>query len=261
MTEIAFCKYHGTGNDFILIDGRTLKSFPSNNQIAQLCRRRFGIGADGFIILEESSKADFKMRYYNSDGNISTLCGNGSRCIVQFAKDIGVIQENKTVFESSAGIHYAYLSENKVEIQMPDTTLPLKRNNHYFIDTGSPHVIIFKKNVNEIDVYQEGKNIRYGNLYKTEGTNVNFVEILNEKTLYVRTYERGVEDETYSCGTGVTAAAITYHFLHKNNVPLNITIHTPGGKLEVKASRNEKKYSDIWLSGPAEFVFKGIIKI
>jgi diaminopimelate epimerase len=207
---VTFYKYHGTGNDFIMIDDRAF-TFPiSTKKIAALCHRRFGIGADGLILIQPHDEADFNMVYFNSDGNQSTMCGNGGRCAVRFAKDLGMIN-GKTTFRAIDGIHDGLIAEDgRVHLKMGDTKLVEESKGAWFIDTGSPHHVQQEPNVQQVPVVEAGraKRMAYGN----EGANVNFVSVKADE-LEVRTYERGVEDETLSCGTGVTAAALTAHQL------------------------------------------------
>ncbi len=254
---ITFYKYQGTGNDFIIIDNRQLV-FPKNNTklIADLCDRKFGIGADGLILLENDDSADFKMIYFNSDGNQSTMCGNGGRCIVAFAKKLGIIQ-SKTRFTAIDGIHDATIDfKDNVALKMQDVTeVKTMSPTEVFLDTGSPHHIVVCKSLNDLDVVKQGANIRY-NVYGEAGCNVNFVAQQSENVFKVRTYERGVENETLSCGTGVTAVAIAMHHLNytdKNKVVLT----TLGGDLSVSFVANNKQYKEVFLTGPATFVFKG----
>jgi len=253
-----FYKYQGTGNDFILIDNRD-NSFNNQNtkQIERLCDRKFGIGADGLILLENSNKHDFKMVYFNADGNEGTMCGNGGRCIVAFAKHLKIIT-TKTTFEAIDGLHYATIENNLVNLQMIDVDFILEAESHLFLNTGSPHHINFEKNVANLDVKKLGKAIRYGNPYNEEGTNVNFAEQLNENTFKVRTYERGVEDETLSCGTGVTAVAIAA-FQANKTTKNNIVLQTLGGTLEVSFEKDDTQYKKVFLKGAATLVFKGIV--
>lgn len=254
-----FYKYQGTGNDFVMIDNR-LQTFDKNNtkHIAFLCDRRFGIGADGLILLENHDTYDFKMVYYNSDGNESTMCGNGGRCLVAFARDLGIITKN-TVFEAIDGLHHAAITNDIVKLQMLDVDTIEKHENHVFLNTGSPHHVEFKDNIEDFDIKTEGAKIRYGAPYNEAGSNVNFVKKLTNDTFTVRTYERGVEDETLSCGTGVTAVAIAMHATNQttsNNVNLNVQ----GGKLNVSFTKDTNgAYKNVWLVGPANFVFKGTI--
>ena len=259
--EITFDKYEGTGNDFVMIDNRN-DFFPKNDirLIAQLCDRRFGIGADGLILLENDSNSEFKMVYYNSDGNQSTMCGNGGRCIVAYAKKLNIIKSSAT-FMAIDGIHLATVSEeNSVSLQMKDVNFVKLEPNYSFLDTGSPHHIEMVSEISTIDVKSKGAAIRYGAIYDPAGTNVNFVEQINEDIFSIRTYERGVEDETLSCGTGATAVAIAMNFSGKTNSN-NITINVQGGKLEVSFDKNDSHYSNVSLKGPATFVFQGKINI
>jgi diaminopimelate epimerase len=256
-----FYKYHGTGNDFILIDNRDENVTLSEDSIAKLCHRRFGIGADGLIILNTSDKFDFDMRYYNADGKEGTMCGNGGRCIVAFARHLGMISE-KCTFNSIDGIHNAtILKESQdtiyVSLQMKDVHHHKRINGNIFMDTGSPHYVIFSNNVSEIDVFKKGRVLRNDNKFHPEGTNVNFVEI-QEEGIFVRTYERGVEDETLSCGTGVTASALAFAIENRKDKG-NIEINTRGGRLNVKFEKNGNSFFNIWLEGPAQLVFSGKI--
>lgn len=256
---MTFYKFQGTGNDFILIDNR-LQLIDKNNtkRIESLCDRRFGIGGDGLILLEDSDVADFKMVYYNSDGNESTMCGNGGRCIVAFAKFLGIIK-NETEFIAVDGPHKAKIENGIVHLQMQDVHDVQSYDNHLFLDTGSPHHVEMMTNVGEVDVKSTGAKIRYAKPYEEEGTNVNFVEQLCENRFAVRTYERGVEDETLSCGTGVTAVALAMHHLGKTKVT-DVDLKTQGGQLRVTFNKTNHGYTNIWLIGPAELVFKGEIE-
>lgn len=253
--ELKFYKYQGTGNDFIMLDNRS-NVFDSKNTtlIEKLCHRRFGIGADGFILLENEPGYDFKMVYFNSDGNQSSMCGNGGRCLVKFAHDLGVIKES-TTFLAIDGPHEAFIKDNLVHLKMIDVTAVENNSDHFFMNTGSPHYV---KTVSEIDtfnVFDEGKKIRNNERFKEKGTNVNFTECKND-ILHVRTYERGVEDETYSCGTGVTAAAIAASF---NGMKSPVQIKTLGGDLGVSFEKENAGFKNIFLIGPAVNVFEGII--
>jgi len=256
--HIQFYKYQGTGNDFILIDNRQFK-FPKNNAkfIAQLCNRRFGIGADGLILLEPSDKYDFTMVYYNADGNEGSMCGNGGRCTVAFAKMLEVIH-NETTFEATDGVHEAIIDNNVVSLKMIDVSEVEKFEDHLFLDTGSPHHITFVDDVKNVNVKITGRKIRYGSPYFEEGSNVNFVQKLDKNTFKVRTYERGVEDETLSCGTGVTAVAIAAHKAHKTENNL-VTLETRGGNLEVSFDHDNNIYKNVFLKGKAKLVFTGEI--
>lgn len=257
--NIPFYKFHGTGNDFIMVDNRQ-NIFPKNNTnlVHDLCHRRFGIGADGLILLENSENPteDFKMVYYNSDGNQSSMCGNGGRCLVAFAKLLGIIEE-KAIFSAIDGIHEAIIKDDIVSLKMQDVTADGINEDELFLDTGSPHHILFSNEVGDINVKKEGSTIRYSEKYESSGgTNVNFVQQIKDDTFLVRTYERGVEDETYSCGTGVTAVAIAVNATGKSSAN-RIFLETPGGKLRVDFENIEGTYHDIWLTGPTAKVFKG----
>ncbi|MDI1255006.1 MAG: diaminopimelate epimerase [Flavobacterium sp.] len=258
--QLQFYKYQGTGNDFVMIDNRN-DIFPKNNTklIENLCDRRFGIGADGLILLENDKKNDFRMVYYNSDGNESSMCGNGGRCLVAFAESLGVIK-NKTTFIATDGLHHATISEDVVSLQMKDVETVKIAGDYVFLDTGSPHHVQLVDDLKAINIKTEGAKIRYSELYGEKGSNVNFVNQKSEDTFSVRTYERGVEDETLSCGTGVTAVAIAMRALGKtqsNTIQLNVE----GGKLEVSFKPAGGNYTDVFLKGPATFVFKGEIEI
>lgn len=255
---IQFYKYQGTGNDFILIDNRD-NHFDKNDTklINRLCDRRFGIGADGLILLENDNISDFAMVYFNSDGNQSTMCGNGGRCIVAFANKLGII-ENKATFLAVDGMHYASIDNNIISLQMTNVDDIQVDNNYVFLDTGSPHHVEMVQNLSTLDVVQKGAEIRYGDLYGKSGSNVNFVEIVADDEFNLRTYERGVEDETFACGTGATATAIAMHKTgktSKNSIQLNVK----GGVLQVSFNEIDGKYHDIYLQGAATFVFKGEI--
>lgn len=260
MNIIKFYKYHGTGNDFIMIDNRH-NSFPKENTeiVKHLCNRHFGIGADGLILLEEDMLTDFSMVYYNSDGNESTMCGNGGRCIVAFAHYLGII-ENIATFNATDGGHIAEISEGIVKLKMINVKNFKIEDNYSFFFTGSPHHVQFVEDIKQVPVYQEGKKIRYSNLYPNGGANVNFVQILSEDEIFVRTYERGVEDETLSCGTGVTASALA--FAEKNNIKIGeLNVKVIGGNLKVHWFKKYDYYQDVWLEGPTENVFSGSISI
>jgi len=258
--KFIFYKYQGTGNDFIIIDNRNNDVSINNNKVKKLCDRRFGIGADGLMLLENHSELDFNMRYFNSDGNEGTMCGNGGRCLVAFAKHLDIIDDS-TGFYSIDGKHLAKVnSDGTISLEMQNVNEINLVNKNYYLDTGSPHYVTFKDNVKDIDVYKRGSEIRNSEEFAPDGTNVNFVEIINDK-LFVRTYERGVEDETLSCGTGVTASAISTS-IHLNSDKNSYDIITLGGNLNVSFKKLDKNsYTDIWLTGPATFVFKGEIEI
>lgn len=251
-----FYKYQGTGNDFVMIDNRQ-NQFNKNNTkyIAQLCDRRFGIGADGLILLENHDDCDFKMVYYNADGNQSTMCGNGGRCIVAFANFLGIIK-NETTFIAIDGLHHAKIENDYVELQMQDVTTIKLEENYTFLDTGSPHHVELRSKVAEINVKDEGSKIRYSELYGKAGSNVNFVQKVSDNTFKLRTYERGVEDETLSCGTGATAVAISMNFIGETEKNL-LNLQVEGGELSVYFQKEGNTYTNVWLCGAAKQVFKG----
>jgi diaminopimelate epimerase len=255
--DINFFKYQGTGNDFIIIDNRQGTVSLTTEQVKAFCDRRFGIGADGLMLLNTRAGYDFEMQYYNSDGRESSMCGNGGRCLVKFAYHRG-IHKSKYHFIAVDGEHEATIEYNQwVHLKMKDVN-GIKRNYaDSILDTGSPHYVKTVRHIHDLDVVAEGKAIRYNDTYATEGINVNFVEE-QVKGIYVRTYERGVENETLSCGTGVTASALV--FAHNDNGFNRIEIQTPGGRLAVEFDKKgEEKFENIWLCGPATFVFSGTI--
>ena len=256
--EFTFYKYHGTGNDFMLIDNRS-EHFPKHDVqlIANMCHRRFGVGADGLILLENHPSSDFKMVYFNSDGKLSSMCGNGGRCIVHFAKFLAII-ESKTTFEAIDGTHEATIENDQISLKMGDVNNIEISESSIFMNTGSPHHIEMVSGIDGYEVFSKGKEIRYG-IYGEEGANVNFVEQVETDIFSVRTYERGVEDETYSCGTGVTAVAIA---MYETNVTSKnkVILKTPGGQLQVQFEKRNGKYENIYLNGPAKQIFKGLWK-
>ncbi len=256
---IDFYKYQGTGNDFVLIDNRSLTFEKNEALVAHLCDRRFGIGADGLILLENELGFDFKMVYYNSDGKLSSMCGNGGRCISNFAKQLGIVQD-KAHFLAVDGPHEALLLEaDWVELKMGNVDEIEEGDGFYILDTGSPHYVIFVEDIDDINVVENGQAIRYSNRFKEKGINVNFVE-RNADGIIVATYERGVEDETLSCGTGVTAAALAYRLKSGNELLKSVNIEAKGGSLKVKFSaKRDGGFKDIWLCGKAELVFEGKI--
>jgi diaminopimelate epimerase len=259
--QLEFYKYQGTGNDFVMIDNRS-KTFPKENTelVAHLCNRRFGIGADGLILLETDTETDFRMVYYNSDGNLSSMCGNGGRCLVAFAKKLNLIQ-TETTFVATDGLHYATVADDGiVSLQMIDVAAIKNTSEYSYLNTGSPHHVQLVDNLEQFNVKENGAAIRYGNLYGKEGSNINFVKKINENTFSLRTYERGVEDETLACGTGATAVAIAMNAIGQTNLNV-INLNVEGGKLTVSFEKGNGKYTNVFLKGPAEFVFKGTIAI
>ncbi len=258
MKAIQFYKYQGTGNDFIMIDDRS-NTFDLNDHelIARLCNRKFGIGADGLILIRNHNEADFQMIYYNADGHLTSLCGNGSRCAVMFAKQLDIVDRECT-FMTVEGILDAKIQGDLVHIKMPDVDKVEIFEDHYFLNTGSPHHICHVNEVAQYDVFNEGRKIRKGAPYFQEGSNVNFVQKLKESEIFVRTYERGVEDETLSCGTGVTAAALV-QALEGAQSP--VKVKTLGGDLMISFERiDDQNFKNIYLIGPAVKVFRGEIE-
>jgi len=258
--EMNFYKYQGTGNDFVMIDNRDGLFRADEPRVAALCARRTGIGADGLILLQEHTLLDFSMRYFNADGRESTMCGNGGRCAIAFAHALGLCG-TQTRFMAVDGEHTGEIREGKILLKMNDVSSITPAGKGFFLDTGSPHYVEFRNEVEQMDVYAKGKEIRYSDLFRPEGTNVNFVQVIDTGTLFNRTYERGVEDETLSCGTGSIAAALT-HAHTRQNVSSPVTILTRGGRLKVFFEKGkEKLYEKIYLEGPAECVFRGTITL
>lgn len=259
--NVDFFKYQGTGNDFIILDNRGNNySSLTNEDVKFMCDRHLGIGADGLMLLNNKEGFDFEMVYYNADGNRGSMCGNGGRCLVKFASELG-IKKKEYSFSAVDGTHLADIDLDKeVSLKMNDVQKVDFNVNHFILNTGSPHYV---KKVNDLatfDVVSEGRKIRNSKEFVAEGINVNFVEKMDKNKIFVRTYERGVEDETLSCGTGITAAAITA--AHNANGFNSIDVKSKGGELNVEFEKiSENEFKNIWLSGPAEFVFKGSIKL
>lgn len=256
--NIPFYKYQGTGNDFILIDNRE-GVFPktSTSLIQKLCHRRFGIGADGLLLLESHPQYDFVMEYYNSDGKLSSMCGNGGRCIVHFASYLGIVT-HKANFIAPDGPHTATIMGDSIALQMSDVEKVAQHEKYTFLDTGSPHHVQIVSGIDKYPVLEQGKALRYSK-YGETGANINFVEKIAADVFAVRTYERGVEEETYSCGTGVTAVAIAMYERGETNNE-NITLKTKGGELQVHFQKQNGIYTNVILQGLAKQVFKGIWK-
>lgn len=265
--KITFSKYHGTGNDFILIDDRSNSlTHLQEEKVKSLCDRRTGIGADGLLLFQKDDRHDFKMVYFNADGRLSSMCGNGGRCMAAFARKLGM-NKDRFVFTAADGLHEAVIEKYdsasgnaQVSLKMNDVKQIESSAHHVFIDTGSPHYITFVNNVEKLNVDTEGKKIRFSDAYAEHGVNVNFIEVDNG-VLKVRTYERGVEGETLSCGTGVTASALATAYVGKTPPSGEQKIITPGGKLSVAYRKNGLGFTNIWLKGPAAFVFDGVIEI
>ncbi len=254
--KINFFKYQGAGNDFILIDNRTLWFDDSNDSLIRfLCDRRFGVGADGLMLLQNDPAYDFRMRYFNSDGQEASMCGNGGRCMVAFARKLAIIQD-QTSFMAVDGPHKATLeSDGQVNLKMMDVATIEKISEDYFLDTGSPHYVTFTDSLEALDVVAEGRKIRHNERFRETGTNVNFVQLKNGD-LTVYTYERGVEDETLACGTGITAAALCAAVKTGNQKGI-FRVTAKGGELRVSFEKKGEGFRNIWLKGPAEFVFEG----
>jgi diaminopimelate epimerase len=255
--KIEFYKYQGTGNDFIILDNREdLYREITAQQVKKLCNRHFGIGADGLMLLNKKEGCDFEMKYFNADGQESTMCGNGGRCLVKFAYNNG-IHRSTYHFMAIDGMHEAEIeTDGDVSLKMKDVDRIETHSNYYLLNTGSPHFVKFATNILDVDVVATGREIRYSKQFAAGGVNVNLVEPTGENSIYVRTYERGVEDETLSCGTGVTAAALVN--AHNERGFNSVIVKTPGGQLSVEYDKTgETSFSNIWLCGPAQFVFKG----
>ncbi|MBV6443091.1 MAG: diaminopimelate epimerase [Haliscomenobacteraceae bacterium CHB4] len=276
MTKMKFWKYQGAGNDFVMLDQRQHRWLTRENteKIAWLCDRRFGIGADGLILLENRSGYDFEMIYFNADGRESTMCGNGGRCIAAFARHLGIIGQHGRFWAIDGG-HEAVITAKEqddsgetgirwwVELKMSDVQNIEREGNVFILNTGSPHYIRFENEVQQLDMVREGRTVRYSDRFKNEGINVNLVHLNADGSLNIRTYERGVEDETLACGTGVTAAALAsclYRGMESGQA--EIPVHARGGDLAVRFTLNKNgTVSDIWLCGPATLVFEGEIQI
>lgn len=253
---INFSKYQGTGNDFILIDNRKKEFSKDIKDIQFLCDRKFGIGSDGLILIENHPELDYKMVFYNPDGSES-LCGNGSRCGFEFARFLGIV-DLKASFETTDGVHAAHVQNEQVSFSLFDQKSIEKRGEDFYVNTGSPHLVRIVNDIEAVDVVTEGRAIRYSETYLGQnGTNVNFAQLLQGEVV-VRTYERGVENETLSCGTGVTAVGLVASQLGYDS-PVNIK--TRGGSLKVNYEKDENGFRNIWLTGPATFVFSGSIEL
>ncbi len=252
-----FYKYQGTGNDFVVIDDRE-EIFPiSQEYIAHLCHRRFGIGADGLMLLQNTEGYDFRMVYFNADGTEGSMCGNGGRCLVRFAHDLGIIGDS-TTFIAVDGEHEAKIMSDVIALKMIDVNQIERTEKYDFMDTGSPHYVTYTDDLQNVDIYTQGKKIRYNEPFVSRGgTNVNFVEVVGDNKLEVRTYERGVEDETYACGTGATACALSANA--RFGFEKSVDIKVVGGNLRVEFDRSETGYENIFLIGPAVRVFEGEI--
>lgn len=261
METLHFYKYQGTGNDFVIVDNRDGAYHElTTEQIKNICDRRFGVGGDGFMMLNEVEGYDFEMKYYNADGKPGSMCGNGGRCIVKFAHDMGILKTNYNFLAPDGPHEAAIYDEGLVSVKMIDVNDIQKYKDDHILNTGSPHYVALVEDVMDMDVVKEGRNIRHSKDFDEQGINVNFVELKDDNSLIVRTFERGVEDETFSCGTGVTAAALVFY--HNENGFNSVDIKTKGGDITVRYHRGvDGSYERIWLKGPAEKVFEGEIAI
>ncbi len=256
--NLPFFKYQGTGNDFVLIDQRAVQYLKRDQAeiIRTICDRRFGIGADGLILLQNIDGFDFEMIYFNADGGESTMCGNGGRCITAFAKKLGII-ESKCTFLAIDGPHEALAQQDgTVNLKMTDVTDIEIGDDYFILNTGSPHYVIIVEDISDLNVVESGQVIRYSDRFREAGINVNFVEKI-KNGIEVATYERGVEDETLSCGTGVTAAAIAWHLHNSTSASGEVSVQTKGGNLKVKFEKENGGFKQIWLCGPTKNVFSG----
>jgi diaminopimelate epimerase len=258
---VHFHKYQGTGNDFVVLDNRKHEyASLTSDQIRRLCDRRFGIGADGLMMLNEKAGYDFEMKYFNADGREGSMCGNGGRCITKFAYHLGIHRIDYKFWAVDSDYEAEIDTDGTVSLKMKDVSQVKKKNGDFILNTGSPHYVKIVTDVMNEDVYKKGRDIRYSKDFEEEGINVNFVEQAGDDEIIVRTYERGVEDETYSCGTGVTAAALVCY--HNENGFNEVEVKTLGGTLSVEFDRqDDDNYTNIWLSGPAEKVFEGKVDV
>jgi len=259
MKIISFNKYQGAGNDFIIIDNRAGHFNPDDSKlINKLCDRRFGIGADGLILVSGNDNSDYEMKYFNSDGYLGSMCGNGGRCTAHFALK-EKIAGNKQRFQAFDGIHQAFIDNDQVRLSMGDVNEYKIIDGNYFINTGSPHYVVFREDIDKTDVNREGKELRWSHLSAPGGTNVIFIQVL-DRGLYIRTFERGVAEETLACGTGVTASAIA-SVLNGHFDTGTVNVKARGGDLRVEMKIINEKITNLWLTGPATFVFEGKIEV
>ncbi len=262
-----FSKYEGTGNDFIIIDNRKNVFNAKNFSVIQkLCNRRFGIGADGLLLLNVSEKYNYNMEYFNADGRLGSMCGNGGRCLAAFAMRLGIIT-TETVFDAIDGIHYATIKKFDeknlnaiVKLKMSDVKISERGEDFFYLNTGSPHYVKFVDDPETTDVIEEGKKIRNSDRFREQGTNVNFIKVKNDK-IYIRTYERGVEDETFSCGTGAVASVLAVADKGLLNKKTEGSLITRGGELTVYFEKKEGIFENVYLEGPATFIYDGEIEI
>lgn len=257
---LRFHKYQGTGNDFIIFDNRQNQLSLTQQEVSFLCHRRFGIGADGLMLLSQHGDYDFEMIYFNADGRQSSMCGNGGRCLVKFAHDVGLVKE-RYHFLAIDGLHEAFINQDgTVALKMNEVSEITPHHNNQVLNTGSPHYITKVQRLDDLDVFEKGRQVRYSEDFKAQGINVNFVECTSSpQKIRVRTYERGVEDETFSCGTGVTAAALV--FAHNPQGFNRVEVETKGGTLRVEFEKQGNQFTNIYLVGPAEKVFEGTVVV
>ncbi len=265
---LTFHKYHGAGNDFIIIDNRdgffTASGKDNPKDIAALCHRRFGIGADGLMTLGKAVGFDFRMRYYNSDGKEGSMCGNGGRCVAAFARQAGITGKNSR-FVAIDGPHDTEMVKENipdfvVKLRMNDVQWPYLEEEGYQLDTGSPHLVIFEEEISRLDVFTLGRKYRYLDKFLPRGVNVNFAELTDYEQLRMRTYERGVEEETLACGTGAVAVAVAAYVRGVKSPDSSYLLKTKGGELRVKFTppgENGSYFTDVWLTGPARHVYSG----
>lgn len=257
---IEFSKYHGAGNDFILVDNRKGQANGLDEQKRHaLCRRQLGVGADGIILIERHDTANFFMRYFNADGREGTMCGNGGRCAVVFAARIGAVSGNKAIFFAADGAHEGHLlSPTEVKLGMQPVNSVLERaDGSLWLNTGSPHLVVRVPDADSVEVHSLGSKIRYSEEFEGNGVNVNFVSSLTHNSFRIRTYERGVEAETMACGTGVVAAAIAYH--HWGGTSTQWEAMSNGGRIQVQFEYSPSGYTQVWKTGPVQFVFDGLL--
>jgi len=259
MAKVRFYKYQATGNDFVVADNREGNLSFSPKQIMSLCHRRFGIGADGIILLERATDADFRMVYYNSDGSIG-FCGNGCRAAVHFAHHLGMVKE-KARFIAHDGTHEAtLLPDGQIRFSLRDVDRIVPKGEDFYINTGTDHHVRFVKNLSAYPVVEEGRKMRHSALYQPKGTNVDFVEIQPDGKVAFRIYERGVEDETYSSGSGATACALVVAHLH--GTPSPVKLSAPGGSLEVDFTVDKSGiFRNVHLTGPVSLVFDTVQEV
>ena len=260
--QVAFSKYHGAGNDFILIDDRdavfpVLSPELEQELVQKLCHRRFGIGADGLILVRNSGEVDFEMRYFNADGAPGSLCGNGGRCVSRFVTDRGIIKASELHFLASDGLHRSVvLEDGQVDLEMHSPASIEQRGSDFVVDTGSPHYIRWAEDLDTMDVLGKGRAIRHSEEYDAEGINVNFIEVAGQ-SIRIRTFERGVEAETLACGTGAVAAAVAASLEQGLSGAQRWPVQAMGGLLQVSFRQQGSAFEDVHLIGPAEYVFEG----